>query len=293
MSVSIVVQRFRQCKLLLNEEQWVTVGDGEGDKSSSCGLLAYISFGSSTTQSQVETAAQTLLNLPVLTTGLWGDSSSTQSILSLAAASASSCSLVIVPQANLISKVKGKTIQYHGQINKDSGEQLYDYFCSCIQGQLLEAQCEERSEELPEWYIKRKRFLEQQQSKKSHSPSIPPEDLFRDNLKYSEWDERGIPTKDSEGNAITKSAAKKLNKIYESHKKKYTKWKEEEEQRNDNGNASEQTTSSSMAIDAPPVEQWEEDLDETFCHFVKGSFGKRQGLEFSSDMGPFVHSFTV
>jgi len=121
--VSIVVQRFRQCKLLLNEEQWVTVGE-EDNSSSSCGLLAYISFGSSTSQSQVEAAAQTLLNLPVLTTGLWGDSSSTQSILSLATASTSSCSLVIVPQANLISKVKGKTIQYHGQIDKDSGEQL-------------------------------------------------------------------------------------------------------------------------------------------------------------------------
>eukprot|EP00986_Skeletonema_menzelii_P015578 scaffold12096_cov136-Skeletonema_menzelii.AAC.2 len=291
MSVSIVVQRFRQCKLLLNEEQWVTVGE-EDNNSSSCGLLAYISFGSSTTQSQVEAAAQTLLNLPVLTTGLWGDSSSTQSILSLATASTSSCSLVIVPQANLISKVKGKTIQYHGQIDKDSGEQLYDYFCSCIQGLLLEAQCEARSEELPEWYIKRKRFLEQQQSKKSHSPSTPPEDIFRDDLKYSEWDERGIPTTDSEGNALTKSAMKKLNKMYESHKKKYFKWKEDEQQRCDNGNASEQTTSS-MATDAPPVEQWDGCLDETFCHFVKGSFGKRQGLEFSSDMGPFVHSFTV
>mmetsp|Transcript_22154 Transcript_22154/g.36434 ORF Transcript_22154/g.36434 Transcript_22154/m.36434 type:complete len:87 (-) Transcript_22154:1603-1863(-) len=85
---------------------------------------------------------------------------------------------------------------------------------------------------------------------------------------------------------------KKLIKMYESHKKKYFKWKEDEQQRCDNGNASEQTTSS-MATDAPPVEQWDGCLDETFCHFVKGSFGKRQGLEFSSDMGPFVHSFTV
>ena len=292
MSVSIVVQRFRQCKLLLNEEQWVTIGDG--NDSSSCGLLAYISFGSSTTRTQVDTAAQTLLNLPVLTTGLWGDSSSTQSILSLATAPASSCSLVIVPQANLISKVKGKSIQYHGQIDRSSGEQFYNYFCSCIQGILLEAQCEARSEELPEWYIKRKKFLEQQQSsKKSHSPSTPPEDMFRDDLKYSEFNEIGIPTKDSEGNALTKSAIKKLNKMYESHKKKYNKWKEEEQQRCDNGTASEQNSSSSMASDAPPVEQWDGCLDEAFCHFVKGSFGKRQGLEFSSDMGPFVHSFHV
>ena len=137
----------------------MTIGD-DGENSSCCGLLAYISFGSSTTQSQVEAAAQTLLNLPVLTTGLWGDSSSTQSILGLATASISSCSLVIVPQANLISKVKGKSIQYHGQIDKDLGEQLYDYFCSHIQGLLLEGQCKARSEDLPEWYTKRKTFLE-------------------------------------------------------------------------------------------------------------------------------------
>lgn len=266
---------------------------GDGENSTSCGLLAYISFGSSTTQSQVETAAQTLLNLPVLTTGLWGDSSSTQSILSLATTSTSSCSLVIVPQANLISKVKGKTIQYHGQIDKVSGEQLYDYFCSHVQGILLESQCEVRSEELPEWYIKRKKYLEQQKSKKSHSPSTPPEEMFRDDLKYSEWDDRGIPTKDSEGNLLTKSALKKLTKIYEAHKKKHIKWKEEEPRRCDDVNGSEQTTSSSMVTEAPPSEQWDGSLDESFCHFVKGSFGKRQGLEFSSDMGPFVHSFNV
>lgn len=270
----------------------MTVGDDEN--STSCGLLAYISFGSSTTQSQVETAAQTLLNLPVLTTGLWGDSSSIQSILSLAATSVSSCSLVIVPQANLISKVKGKTIQYHGQIDKDSGEKLYDYFCSHVQGILIEAQCEARSEELPEWYIKRKRFLEQQQSKKSHSPCTPPEEMFRDDfLKYNEWDDRGIPTKDSEGNALTKSGLKKLTKIYEAHKKKHNKWKEDEQRKCEDISASEQTTSSSMVTETPPAEQWDGSLDETFCHFVKGSFGKRQGLEFSSDMGPFVHSFNV
>ena len=93
--------------------------------------------------------------------------------------------------------------------------------------------------------------------------------------------------------ALTKSAIKKLNKMYESQKKKYNKWKEEEQERCDNGNASEQTSSSCMATDAPPVEQWDGCLDEAFCHFVKGSFGKRQGLEFSSDMGPFVHSFHV
>lgn len=306
--IAIVVQRFRQCKLLLDEEQWITVGGdvggvvGDRNYNDSCGLLVYVSFSSSATKTQVETAAQTVLNLPVLTTGLWGDSkSSTKSVLSLASTFSSSCSLVIVPQANLISKVKqqGKSIQYHGQRDKQSGEKLYDYFCHCIQGILLETQCEARSQDLPEWYNKRKAFLDQQNNKSlSPSPATPPEELFRDYVKYSEWDERGIPTKDSVGKELTKSNTKKLNKIYEGQMKKHIKWKEEQ---HEVGNVDVPTSeecvhpsSTVVAAETPPMEeQWDRCLDETFCHFVKGSFGKRQGLDFYSDMGPFVHSFQV
>ena len=130
----------------------------------------------------------------------------------------------------------------------------------------------------------------EQQQKKCYSPSTPPEELFRDELsKYSEWDERGIPTKDAEGNALTKSGLKKLTKIYEAQKKKHIKWIEEQVKRGDGS----RTSLDNVDERGPPEEQWEESLDETFCHFVKGSFGKRQGVEFYSDMGPFVHSFQV
>lgn len=125
MSVSIVVQRFRKCRLLIDELKYVTVGGGGDD--SGCGLLAYVSFASTATPSQVEQAARTLLNLPILTTGLWGDDgSSTMSVIALAAEPTSSASLVVVPQANMISKVKkdGKSIQYHGQIDKEKGREL-------------------------------------------------------------------------------------------------------------------------------------------------------------------------
>jgi len=160
-NVCIVVQRFRECKLLIDELEYVTIGG----TSESCGLLAYISFASSTTPAQVEQAASTLLNLPVLTTGLWGDAESTTlSILSLATKAVSSCSLVVVPQANLISKVKqqGKSIQYHGQVNKEKGKKLYEYFCDCLKGKLLEEQCSIRSQDLPQWYIERKASIERE-----------------------------------------------------------------------------------------------------------------------------------
>jgi len=295
MSVSIVVQRFRECKLLIDELDYVTVGGG-GENY--CGILAYISFASTTTKVQVEQAAQTLLNLPIVTTGLWGDGeSSTKSILALAAEVESSYSLVIVPQANLISKVKqmGKSIQYHGQINKEDGEQLYNYFNECVKGILLEEQCKINSQDLPEWYTKRKALLQQQQNNSNNTnkqthPSIQPNQLFKDTTKYSEWNEDELPTKDVEGNAISKSQMKKLKKIYDAHVKRHLKWKVD----HPNGNEEAEEEQTSSENDVSEVPQWDNSsLDTSFCHFVAGSFGKRQGLELSSDMGPFVHSFQV
>ena len=274
------------------ETEYVTVGGG-GD-TSSCGILAYVSFASSATRSHAEAAANTLLNLPILTTGLWGDDeSSTMSVLSLGAEASSSCSLVIVPQANLISKVKqnGRSIQYHGQIAKEKGEDLYIYFCDCLKGKLLEAQCLSKSQELPDWYEKRRDFEQQQYNKKqqSPSPSTPPDQLFRDETKYSEWDEKGFPLKDAKGVELTKSALKKLKKIYDAHCKKHMKWLEQCEKNGVVVGGGEEQSSES----GPPPAQWDDCLDPSFCHFVAGSFGKRQGLELKSDMGPFVHTFQV
>lgn len=287
MSVSVVVQRFRECKLLIDELEYVTVGGGE----ECCGILAYVSFAGTTTKTQVEQAALTLLNLPVLTTGLWGDGeSSTASLLSLAADSASSVSLVIVPQANLTSKVRqqGKSIQYHGQIDKEKGQEYYKYFCDCLRGLILEAQCSCSAQELPDWYIKRKALMQSDNKQSSATPSTPPDQLFHDKSKYSAWDEKGFPIKDVEGNDITKSQAKKLSKVYDAHVKRHNKWKEQQ-QEDENGNANNAAGDGA----GPPPAMWNDSLDPSFCHFVEGSFGKRQGLELRSDMGPFVHSFQV
>ena len=89
---------------------------------------------------------------------------------------------------------------------------------------------------------------------------------------------------------LTKSGRKKLSKIYDAHMKKHIKWKEE-----NGGTTTEAIPTPSIATQetSPPDEQYDDSLDPAFCHFIKGSFGKRQGLEFISDMGPFVHSFQV
>ena len=119
-AVQLIVQRYRNCRLLVHESDWV--------ESFSAGVLVYISFGASATRQSVATAATTIVNLPVLTTGLWGDGSGTRSIRSMLgesgvqrdsveesrrlgscnekSAKVPPCSIVIVPQANLISKVR-------------------------------------------------------------------------------------------------------------------------------------------------------------------------------------------
>ena len=54
---------------------------------------------------------------------------------------------------------------------------------------------------------------------------IPPGELFRTKYKgkYSKFDEDGVPTHDGEGEALTKSAKKKLLKEYRRHKDRHDK----------------------------------------------------------------------
>lgn len=72
---------------------------------------------------------------------------------------------------------------------------------------------------------KRLKKLEQQKAnakkeeERKAKASVSPLDMFRNNEQYSAWDEQGIPTKDKDGNEITKSMTKKLKKQWEQQKK--------------------------------------------------------------------------
>lgn len=48
---------------------------------------------------------------------------------------------------------------------------------------------------------------------------VPPEDLFKNDERYSAWDEQGIPTKLKDGNEVPKSQLKNLKKAWEKQKK--------------------------------------------------------------------------
>lgn len=49
------------------------------------------------------------------------------------AISENECEIMIIPQATLGGKLKGKQLQYHGNIKKDIGETMYNSFCTKLQ----------------------------------------------------------------------------------------------------------------------------------------------------------------
>jgi cysteinyl-tRNA synthetase len=56
-------------------------------------------------------------------------------------------------------------------------------------------------------------------AKKMMRMSMKPEDMFRDDTLYSEYDAHGIPTKNILGVEISKSMRKKFQKDWEKQKK--------------------------------------------------------------------------
>jgi hypothetical protein len=383
-SVHLVVQRYRTCKLLVDEEEdrWVSMVDN-------CpGMLVYVSFAATATESSVHAAAETILNLPVLTTGVWGDGSPTRSIRQImrhcqhgAAASnvdgeaANSCSIAIVPQANLICKVRlsmcvallwfchiaaipfrlifllflypdrstttyysicvqvksqGKSIQYHGQIDKSRGQELYDFFVDSIRaGVIVEAhrRCDDDavSSQLPPdfvaWQTQREQWLMPSSSSSSISPTtttatsarknldpaISETQVFRSDPAYGSFDEStGMPLTMANGTVLTKSAVKKIRKIYDAHAQKHFKYVQQQRSSSAPPTAAptasssvdvaveeEQQRPSLLSSPSPQWSTWMESCNTKKCQVVAGSFGQRQGLAIESDMGPFCHVVTI
>lgn len=161
---------------------------------------------------------------------------------------------------------QGRSIQYHGQLDKAAGQSLFEHLVDSVRAIALEHQCTSRGDPVPNW-------LTEFGKPGKVDASLPPIQLFRDPSQYSLWDALGIPQCDQNGKPLTKSALKKLRKIYDSQKNRHEKYMN--------------TASSGTKANASDVPR--NSLDPSFVHVVPGSFGKRQGLAISSDMGPFCH----
>ncbi|KAM7196934.1 tRNA synthetases class I (C) catalytic domain containing protein [Rhypophila sp. PSN 637] len=65
---------------------------------------------------------------------------------------------------------------------------------------------------------------ERKEEEKWAKAKVPPQDLFKGDAKYQEWDSEGIPTKLADGSELPKSQAKKLKKEQDKHKKLHDEW---------------------------------------------------------------------
>ncbi|OWF41686.1 Cysteine--tRNA ligase, cytoplasmic [Mizuhopecten yessoensis] len=94
----------------------------------------------------------------------------------------------------------------------------------------------EREEKIRQQELKQKekerKKKEQEAAKeaKEAQARIPPSELFKKETKnYSKFDDKGIPTHDAEGKELTKSAIKKLTKMYDAQEKVYNKYLKSQE----------------------------------------------------------------
>jgi hypothetical protein len=138
-----------------------------------------------------------------------------------------------------------------------------------VRALILEQQLTLRNQTVPKWVSSCLQTI-----KRAIDDSVSPDIMFQDEALYSAWDKQGIPTKDAAGEDLTRSAIKKLKKQYDSQAKRYEKY------------LSKSITSEQQQRQV--AEDWSL-LDPTFCNVVVGTFGARQGLSLSSDMGPFCH----
>ena len=67
------------------------------------------------------------------------------------------------------------------------------------------------------------KLQEDRAAAKAAKAAIPPAELFRDASKYSQWDERGIPTHDVAGLELSKNSRKKCVKEFEAQEALYNK----------------------------------------------------------------------
>lgn len=96
-----------------SEAEWVEITRG---------MVIYICFFKGATKDVIPKMVSTLLNLRLCE----ADSGKYKSVLEVLG------SVLIVPQATLGGKVKGRGMQYHSNIDKDEGQRLYlEFVCQC------------------------------------------------------------------------------------------------------------------------------------------------------------------
>ena len=111
MPVKLVLQQCESAQLTLPDGPVVTVGRG---------VVVFVCFTSPVTEENVRKSAKTCLSVKLSEDPVSGKRTSVTSV---------SGDVLIVPQATLGGKLKGSSVQYHGNVKRDEGEEMYRLFC--------------------------------------------------------------------------------------------------------------------------------------------------------------------
>jgi D-Tyr-tRNAtyr deacylase len=189
----VVIQRCNRAELLVdNKDRWETID---------IGLIVYVAFSgdasmstaSNIVQAQLKKAALAVLNLPLLTLGMWGDGSDTRSLLSLAE-EGHHPGIMIIPQAALGASMDGKKhIKYNGQVDAEEARVRYESFIDVVCREAIFA-LDQKSREAAAIQAMQARLAARSGSSLS--------DFFRVGIWtgiFSEYDETGLPTKLADG----------------------------------------------------------------------------------------------
>jgi hypothetical protein len=273
--IKVVVQRCHSADLLLdNDSQW---------EHMDFGLIVYVSFTQLCEVDDIARCARHVANLPVCTLSHWGDGNKPESIRKLVEKK-EHIGLMIIPQAGLVSKIKGKSLQYRNQSSKVKGLELYILFCK----ELLQAVIDQDG-----GGTSMKKASEKAGA--TIVPDVPPSEFFRQHFStvYSDFDlVTGLPTMLVDGNTpVSKSKRKKLIKQRNAYSKRHTKWLDNPEQfqAGEIAETKDQNIGTSTSVSSGTT--CSSAIPDHFT-FIQGKFGNRQGLKIDASCGPFTHSFT-
>ncbi len=120
--VRLVIQQCLSATLKLPEES------GGGAHTIGRGMVVFVCFRQGATEEDAARAAETACALRLCE----GDENGGRvSVADLPG------DVLVIPQATLGGKLKGRAVQYHGNVGKEDGERLYRAFCAALSGRLL------------------------------------------------------------------------------------------------------------------------------------------------------------
>ena len=269
--IKVVVQRCNSASLLIdNDKQWQSISNG---------IVIYLSFTTLCTPEDISKAAIQIANLPVATLTNWGDEQKPQSVRDYCQQNVE-IGIMLIPQAGLVSKIKGKSLQYRNQAPKETGRKLYKCFCNEICRAVVD-------KEIKKVNVGKKELRD---------PRTSPINLFRQHYTkdYSTFDEEGVPTTDINGETVSKSKRKKLIKAQKAQEKLHNKYLIDPGPYEDVIAEIDTAAGNNSNNESKGEEQEQEEAIELPKHFqfVCGTFGNRQGLKIDAECGPFTHSYT-